>query len=108
MVRFAPFFFFFFEFRPESANTALVGPIQCESAQVGAALTRVGLKKTKAMWHDAARRAGSSVPHASPRPATSNAGAAPEVLRPCFTGCNTPSSCNLVTSLYPPRSSPLQ
>ena len=40
---------------------------------------RVGLKKTKATWHDAAGRAGSDVPRASSRPVTSDAGAAPLV-----------------------------
>ena len=38
------------------------------------------------MWHDAARRAGSSVLCTLPHRAASDAGVAPLVSRSCFTG----------------------
>ena len=75
-MRFAPFFFFlnfglnrpFQRFRPiwpipadTGANRPDSEPHRCESAQVG-------FKKKKDTWHDAAGRAGSGVPRASPRP----------------------------------------
>ena len=104
---FCTFFFFFFNFglnrpfqrfrpirliqtdsrrfRPElarfRANRPDSEPRRCESAWVG-------LKKWKPRGmtrRDAAGRAGSGVPRASPRPAASDAGAAPLVPRPCFT-----------------------
>ena len=50
-------------------------------------------------WHDAARRVGSSIPGASPRPAASNAGAAPLVPRPGFIGF----SAYLLLPQYRPR-----
>ena len=45
-------------------------------------------KKKKKTWQDAAGRAGSGVPRASPHRATSDAGAAPLAPRPCFPGTN--------------------
>ena len=69
-------------FRPESArfraNRPDSEPRRCESA----------LKKWKPRGmtrRDAAGCVGSSVPHASPHPTASDAGAAPLVPRPCFT-----------------------
>ena len=95
---FCTFFFFFFwisasigrfgdfgrygRFRPIHAR---IGPIPRESARFGAASARVGFKKMKATWRDAAGCAGSGVPHMSQHPAASDAGAAPLVPRPCFT-----------------------
>ena len=100
---FCTFFFFFFwisawigrfggfgrygRFRPKSAqfstNQPNSEPRQCESA-------RVGFKKKKDTWHDAAGRAGSGFPRASPCPTASDAGAAPLVPRPCFTASPSP------------------
>ena len=96
-MRFALFFFFWISawisrfggfgwFRPELARFSLnwpdSEPHRCESA-----LKR---KKTCGMtWWDAARRADSGVPRASPHPTALDAGAAPLVLCPCFTNNNT-------------------
>ena len=44
------------------------------------------LASAKTTWHDVAGCAGSGVPCASPRPAASDAGAAPLVPHPCFPG----------------------
>ena len=72
-MRFAPFFFLNFglnrpfrRFRPIRPIQARIGSIPRESTRFGAASVRVGFKKMKATWHDAAGRAGSVVPRASP------------------------------------------
>ena len=83
------FFFFFFEFRPIQPIWPIpsdTGPNRPDSEPRRCESTRVGFKKMKATWHDAAGRAGSGVPRVLPRPTASDAGAAPLVPRPCFTG----------------------
>ena len=95
-------FFFFFEFRPESAVSAvstdtadsgrysrfrLIQPIQAPVGRFSLNWPELepcrcesALKK-KATWHDTAGHAGNGVPRASPRPAASEVGAAPLVPR---------------------------
>ena len=106
------FFFFFFEFRPESAilavsaDTGRFRPILADTGRFRPILADIGryrpiqarvgpnrLASVKTTWDprgptwlDTAGRAGSDVPCASPRPAASDAGAAPPVPRPCFPG----------------------
>ena len=83
----------FRRFRPISADTAWVGPIQRKSEprrRDSAPRRRESAKKSKTprgmTSSDIAGRAGSSVPRASPRPTEFDAGAAPPVPRPCFIG----------------------
>ena len=78
-MHFAPFFFL--EFRPESAVSA----VSADTARVKAASARVGLKKTNAMWHDAAGRDGTREQRRPLRVAASDTGTAPLVPRLCFT-----------------------
>ena len=96
---FCTFFFFFFflisawigrfggfgqygRFRPIHAR---IGPIPRESARFGAASALKKWKPRGMTRRDAAGCVGSGVPHASPHPTASDAGAAPLVPRPCFT-----------------------
>ena len=71
-------------FRPIWLIQARVGLIPGESPWVEAASARVGENHVGSTWHVAAGRAGSGVPCVSPRPAVSDAGAAPLVPRLCF------------------------
>ena len=111
MVRFAPFFFFFFlnfgpnravsadtgrfgRFRPISADTAdtdRVGPIWAASAPISAASApilaasaRVGPIRDSPRGTTRHGRAVCGVPPASPRPAASDAGALAWEPRPCI------------------------
>ena len=106
------FFFFFFEFRPESSVSAVsadTGRFRPESSRIGSrrraskpyrlASARVGENHVGSTWPDAAGRAGSGVPCASPRPASSDAGAAPPVPRPCFPGFSLHLICRTITDL---------
>ena len=101
-------FFFFLNFsqnrlfrpfrpiRPIPADSGRYGRFRPIQARVGSrrraskpcrlASARVGENHVGSTWPDAAGRAGSGVPCASPRPAASDAGAAPPVPRPCFPG----------------------
>ena len=76
--------------RPESArfhaNRLELEPCQRESA-------KNTWNPRGTMRLDTAGREGSSVPGASPRPATSDAGVAPLVPRPCFIGNNNLFGC---------------
>ena len=103
-------FFFFFEFQPElavSADTVDLGPNRPDFGQIGPSRSRVGSRwreLAKSTWnpHGTTRRdtadcAGSSVLCASPRPAVSDAGAAPPVPHPCFIGI--PSLLYIYTTL---------
>ena len=64
---------FFFEFRPESAVSADLGPSRPDSARIGSSRSRIGasrLKKKKPCVmtrRDVAGHMGSSVPRPSPR-----------------------------------------
>ena len=85
-MRFAPFFFFF-EFRPDSAvsaDTGRYGSSQPDLGRVGANLGRVGPIRESPRGMTRHGRAVCGVPPASPRPAASDAGALAWELRPCI------------------------
>ena len=69
---------------PISADTGRFRPIQARVGPNRLASARVGENHVGSTWPDAAGRAGSGVPCASPRPAASDAGTTPPVPRPCF------------------------
>ena len=77
-MRFAPFFFFFFyEFRPNSADTGRYGPSRPNLGRVGPHRLDSGI----ATWHNAARTRGLQRPT---RVAASDAGALAWEPRPCI------------------------